>query len=158
MPAPQPCLFIVTSLFEPNVNQVVRRLDELGVPWFRFNTESFPLLCRGQLQFLDHNGPFFQLEQDGRAIDSRHITAVWYRRQSEPVLADGLAERDREFARLECLGFLNSLYRCLDHSRWVNPWLAERQAADKMMQLSLARCARAAHSPHPSDERSPGGP
>jgi hypothetical protein len=139
MTAPRNCLLIVTSLFEPNVNHVVKRLDELGIRWFRFNTESFPLLCRGRLHFKDDDGPHLELALNGRTIDSRDITGVWYRRQSEPVLAEGLADHDREFTRLECLGFLSSLYRCLEHCRWVNPWLAERQAADKMMQLSVAR-------------------
>ena len=139
MPAPQPCLFIVTSLFEPNVNQVVRRLDELGVPWFRFETESFPLLCRGQLQFLDHNGPFFQLEQDGRCL---HRQPPHHRGLVPAAKRAGAGPRtrgsgDREVARLECLGFLATRSTAvLHHSRWVNPWLAERQAADKMMQSS----------------------
>jgi hypothetical protein len=76
---------------------------------------------------------------NGSVLDSRQVGAVWYRRQSDPVLPKGLADEDREFARVECLGYLNSLYRCLDHCRWVNPWLAERQAADKTEQLVIAR-------------------
>jgi hypothetical protein len=139
MAATDKCLLIVSSLFEPNVNHVVRRLDARGVRWFRFNTESFPLLCRGRLQVRDDGGSHFRLAVNGETLDSRAVAAVWFRRQSEPVLARGLAGRDREFARLECLGYLHALYDCLDHCRWVNPWLAEREAADKTRQLTLAR-------------------
>jgi len=40
---------------------------------------------------------------------------------------------------VECLAYLNALYRCLDHCRWVNPWLPERLAADKTGQLVKAK-------------------
>jgi hypothetical protein len=133
------CVLILSSLFEPNVNHIVRRLEERGVRWFRFNTESFPLLCRGQIQFFDDDRPHFRLAADGQVIDSRDISAVWYRRQSDPVLPQGLPEEDREFVRVECLGYLNSLYHCLDHCLWVNPCWPERLAADKTRQLVLAK-------------------
>src|SRR6516165_5102559 len=97
-----PCVLILSSLFEPNVNHVVRRLEERGVRWFRFNTESFPLLCRGRLQFKDGDRPHFQLAVDGQVIDSREVASVWYRRQSDPVLPGALDPKDREFARVEC--------------------------------------------------------
>jgi glutathione synthase/RimK-type ligase-like ATP-grasp enzyme len=139
MPAADQCVLIVSSLFEPNVNRVIRDLEARGVRWYRFNTETFPLLCQGRVRFDDAGGPHFQLAADGQALDSRDVAAVWYRRQSEPVLARGLADADREFARLECLGYFHALYRCLDHCRWVNPWGAERAAADKTTQLALAR-------------------
>jgi hypothetical protein len=141
-------LLILSSLFEPNVNHIVRRLEARGVRWYRFNTESFPLLCRGQLQFFDDDRPHFRLAVDGPGaahaesatiLDSRDVGAVWYRRQSDPVLPEGLRHEDREFARVECLGYLNSLYHCLDHCRWVNPCWPERLAADKTRQLVLAK-------------------
>ncbi len=139
MSATDPCLLILSSLFEPNVNHVVRRLEECGVRWYRFNTESFPLLCQGQLRFFGDDRPHFRLTVNGSLLDSRLVGTVWYRRQSDPVLPEGLPDEDREFARVECLGYLNSLYRCLNHCRWVNPWLAERLAADKTEQLVLAK-------------------
>jgi glutathione synthase/RimK-type ligase-like ATP-grasp enzyme len=139
MTATKKSLFIISSLFEPNVNHVVRRLDERGMPWFRFNTETFPLLCQGRIQFFDDGGPQFELTIDGHSIHSRDIAAVWYRRQSDPVLAENLRPQDQEFVRLECLSYLNALFRCLDHCRWVNPWLAERLAANKPGQLALAK-------------------
>src|SRR5262245_22473273 len=132
-------LLIVSSLFEPNVNHIVKHLDERGVRWFRFNTESFPLLCQARVQFFDRETAYFQLTVDGCTIDSRDISTVWYRRQSEPVLAKGFGEKDKEFVRLECLGYFNALYRCLDHCHWVNCWMHERRATDKTTQLALAR-------------------
>jgi hypothetical protein len=134
-----PSVLILSSLFEPNVNHVVRRLEERGVRWFRFNTESFPLLCRGQLQFFDDERPHFQLAVDDQVIDSRTVASVWYRRQSDPVLPEALDLKDREFVRVECLGYLNSIYYCLDHCLWVNPCWPERLAADKTRQLVLAK-------------------
>jgi len=139
MSATEKSLLIISSLFEPNVNHIIRRLDERGVRWRRFNTETFPLLCQGQLQFFEHDRPHFCLTVDGSLIDSREVDVVWYRRQSDPVLAEGLEEEDREFVRVECLAYLNALYRCLDHCRWVNPWLPERLAADKTGQLVKAK-------------------
>lgn len=132
-------LLIVSSLFEPNVNHIVKHLDERGVRWFRFNTESFPLLCQARVQFFDRETAYSQLTIDGCTIDSRDISTVWYRRQSEPLLAKGLGEKDKEFVRLECLGYFNALYRCLDHCRWVNSWVHERRASDKSTQLTVAR-------------------
>jgi hypothetical protein len=139
MAAADKCLLIISSLFEPNVNRVIRCLDAEGVRWFRWNTETFPLLSSAQLHFADLGPPYFELTVDGNTLDSREVTAVWYRRQSEPVLARGLTESDREFARLECLATLRSLYECLDQCLWVNSWRAERDGGDKMMQLALAR-------------------
>lgn len=139
MSASEKCLLIVSSLFEPNVNQVIRQIEDRGVHWRRFNTETFPLLCQGQLHFFEDDQPSFQLVTNGSIIDSREVGVVWFRRQSDPVLAEGLGEEDREFARVECLGYLNALFRCLDHCRWVNPWLPERLAADKTQQLVMAK-------------------
>jgi glutathione synthase/RimK-type ligase-like ATP-grasp enzyme len=132
-------LLIISSLFEPNVNGIIRCLDARGVRWFRFNTEAFPLLCQARLNFFEDGARHFELAINGSSIDSREIAAVWYRRQSEPVMARDLAEPDREFARLECFAYLKSLYHCLDHCRWVNSWLAEREAVDKSRQLAVAR-------------------
>src|SRR6266849_7257845 len=148
MSTTDPCLLILSSLFEPNVNHVVRRLEERGVRWFRFNTESFPLLCRGQLEFFADDRPHFRLAVDGpgaahavsgAVLDSREVTSVWYRRQSDPVLPEALHPKDREFARVECLGYLNSRYHCLDHCLWVNPCWPERLAGDKTRKLVLAK-------------------
>lgn len=134
------CLLIISSFFEPNVNHVIKELERRGVGWRRFNTESFPLLCQGRIQFSgNEERPHFRLTMNGKVIDSQDVGAVWYRRQSDPVLAESLRHEDRDFVRLECLGYLNTLYRCLDHCRWVNPWLEERLAGDKTRQLSIAR-------------------
>jgi glutathione synthase/RimK-type ligase-like ATP-grasp enzyme len=134
------CLLIISSFFEPNVNHVIKELEKRGVGWRRFNTESFPLLCRGRIHFSGNDErPHFRLSMNGEVIDSHEVGAVWYRRQSDPVLAKSLRQEDRDFVRLECLGYLNTLYRCLDHCRWVNPWLSERLAGDKTKQLSIAR-------------------
>src|SRR5262249_28040456 len=132
-------LLIISSLFEPNVNHVIQQLDKRGVRWQRFNTESFPLLCRGQIKVFDDDEPHFELAVNDSLIDSREVGVVWYRRQSDPVLAEGLRDEDRGFVRVECFGYLSTLYRCLDHCRWVNPWLPERLAADKTRQLAIAK-------------------
>jgi hypothetical protein len=139
MIATDKCLLILSSLFEPNVNHVIRLLEERGARWYRFNTESFPLLCQGRIEFFGDDRPHFRLSLDGTVLDSRQVEAVWYRRQSDPVLPEGLPDEDREFARVECLGYLSTLYHCLDHCRWVNPWQAERQTSDKTEQLAKAR-------------------
>ncbi|HEV2946102.1 MAG TPA: hypothetical protein VGX70_01925 [Gemmataceae bacterium] len=139
MSAADKCLLILSSLFEPNVNHIIRRLEERGVRWCRFNTETFPLLCQGRIEFFGDDRPHFRLAMNGSLLESRDVGAVWYRRQSDPVLAEGLRDEDRDFARVECLGYLNSLYRCLDHCRWVNPWLPERLTADKTGQLVVAK-------------------
>jgi hypothetical protein len=139
MRATDKCLLILSSLFEPNVNHVIRRLEEHGVRWWRFNTETFPLLCHGRIEFFGADRSHFRLAINGSTLDSREVGAVWYRRQSDPVLAEGLPDEDREFARVECLAYVNSLYRCLDHCSWVNPWLPERLAADKTGQLVSAK-------------------
>jgi hypothetical protein len=50
-------VLIVSALYEPSVNRVINALDRRGTKWVRFNTETFPLLAFGTIQFYqaDHS-------------------------------------------------------------------------------------------------------
>jgi glutathione synthase/RimK-type ligase-like ATP-grasp enzyme len=78
------------------------------------------------------------LRTGGHEVDLDAITAVWNRRPEAPIPRQDLTSEDGNFVRRESNHLLESLWLLLGDRFWVNPYLAERAAARKPYQLSLA--------------------
>eukprot|EP00300_Choanocystis_sp_HF-7_P012483 c17909_g1_i5.p1 GENE.c17909_g1_i5~~c17909_g1_i5.p1 ORF type:complete len:367 (-),score=-22.87 c17909_g1_i5:720-1820(-) len=64
---------------------------------------------------------------------------VWYRRPWKPVLSEDLHEDDREIASREVMAFYQGMWFVISPTaRWVNPYLAAKNASSKILQLQLA--------------------
>jgi glutathione synthase/RimK-type ligase-like ATP-grasp enzyme len=133
-----PFVLIISCFYEANVNKVVERLASRGIRWFRLNTETIPLVARARLQY-SSTGPTYALLTTGDTqVDSREVTSVWFRREGDPVLAQGLEGDCREFARQESIKQLYGFYDFLG-CKWVNDYASEYKASNKPYQLLVAR-------------------
>ena len=68
-------VFIISELFEPSVDAVIKELVAPGSQWVRFNTETFPLLSQFEIQ-ISKDEAFGTLHTDGRTLDTRDIRVV----------------------------------------------------------------------------------
>lgn len=133
-----PFVMIMSSFYEPNVNKVIEHLQTQAVKWFRFNTETFPLLARIDLRHSKDDGTYSVISFEGQQIDSRSVTSIWFRRQGEFILPEGLTASERDFVESECKSFLGDFYNSLD-GIWVNPRYHEAIATSKLYQQRVAR-------------------
>ncbi len=133
----KPFIFIISCLHEPNVNSVIKRLTERNTPWFRLNTESFPLFSKIALDVSDTQG-YATINSNVGTVDTRQITSVWNRRHGDLAMPDGLTKSEHEFVKNECVTMLHSLYECIS-GKWVNPIHSEYRANTKVYQLFVAK-------------------
>ena len=127
-------VLIVSASYDIAADYVSRVLGSTGVVHFRLNTDKFPVEVRAA--FDPSRG--FTLSDGGDEVDSRHVTAVWYRRHVSPELPEDLEEGVREFCERESRAFLGGILETLRGARWLSPPSAIALAEKKPYQLSVA--------------------
>lgn len=132
-------ILIISHLYEPSVNAVIKQLESDGTPWVRLNTEMFPLLASGEVLFSDQRSNASIKIADGTNIYFEEIGAVWNRRTGKWILPRHLKDYDLEFAENECRAFVYGMFRLLGGRSWVNDHDAERAASSKVYQLKIAQ-------------------
>lgn len=134
----KPLVLIISQLNDPDVDEVIKRLDTLGVSWFRLNTETFPLLSEIDWRCDSSGTPYSLIRHENKELDTRKVTAVWYRSFGPPWLPEGLSELDRKYVDTECRILL---YAAIDsvNCKWVNNRNKEFVASYKTHQLNIAR-------------------
>ncbi len=131
-------VFITSCFYEPNVTAVIKKLSERNVSWFRFNTETFPLITRIDLHCSSQDEMYAILSDGDTTVDTRQITSSWYRRFGDFLLNDGLSGYEESFVRSECLALVQSVCSHLN-CFWVNPRSNELRANVKVYQLQVAK-------------------
>src|SRR5262245_24975678 len=101
MRASDKCLLILSSLFEPNVNHPIRRLEERGVRWWRFNTETFPLLCQRRIEFFGYGRPFGSEPRRAVGLDRAVDSHADHRSAGRIIVALAKVESSEFTSRLE---------------------------------------------------------
>ncbi|WKC46932.1 ATP-grasp domain-containing protein [Pseudomonas veronii] len=133
-------ILIISHLYEPSVNAVIRELDRNGVAWNRLNTEMFPLLSSGVVNFSSEDGVSGSFVScDGSRINLDGVGAVWFRRVGKWVLPSHLEGYELEHAEAECRSFMQGFFRLLSHVPWMNDYGNEQVASSKMFQLMKAQ-------------------
>jgi len=131
-------LLIITNKHDITTDMVVRRLRERQIPYFRFNTESFPCWAEGTIS-IDKNIAELNVLKKKTIIRHDQIKAVWYRRPAKPdIFSFDLNAEDYEFANRECSCFLNNFWTFLDSVFWVNDPFSLIRAEQKSYQLKIA--------------------
>lgn len=116
------------------IDGVEAALQRLGAGYFRIDTDRLPL----DYNLISRAGEGTWLESGGHRLALHEATAVWNRRlypgRVPPELDPGAAR----FAAETCkVALYNALDR-LDQARWVNPFRAQEDAENKLLQLDLA--------------------
>ena len=127
-------VLIVTASYDEAPRYVGAALANLGVPFFRLDTDRFPSEVR--VIFDPYEG--ITISDGQQPISSRQIRSVWYRRNVAPILPESLSSGVREFCERESRAFLEGMLTALPTQRWLscprNIWQAEH----KLYQLSVA--------------------
>lgn len=124
-------ILIVTSRSDYTADYLVLRLNELQVPYVRFNTEDFPF---DALSSLGSSQESIYLKKAARRVDLREIESVWYRRPEGPAFPTDFDYEARDFVNHECREFLLGMWRSLT-CIWVNQPDKIRLSENKIEQL-----------------------
>jgi glutathione synthase/RimK-type ligase-like ATP-grasp enzyme len=133
-------ILIVSDRQDIQIYYVIIELEKLGKDWGLLSVVDFPTTASITQQISDQGSVTRFCLEDGRIVDARSVTAVWYRKPALPRLHENVAPHEREFAFLEARATLNSLYDALNGAFWISPPASIRAAADKPGQLRRA-CA-----------------
>jgi glutathione synthase/RimK-type ligase-like ATP-grasp enzyme len=134
-------ILLVTSCEDLTTDYLIRRLDDRGLAYFRFNTEEFPSTYEVSLSISKTNVDFSIIDTR-RAVELKRsdILGAYFRRPGTPEILDHNIEEDQRFFDVrELEETLRSIWRAIPHNRWLNHpeniWLAN----NKFKQLTIAR-------------------
>lgn len=131
-------ILIITNKQDITADYVVLKLQERHLPFFRCNTEDYPIHYK-----IDYtaarSASSWRITGKNGAIESRFIKGAWYRRPGVPQI-DSMVTEDglRSYAFEESAELLQALYALID-LKWLNDPFAIRKAESKPFQLLLAR-------------------
>lgn len=131
-------VLIVTNKFDPHVDLVATKLNELEIPFIRLNTEDFPQ--QGFFHFCSKTlSPQVVVLPENRVIEANSIKSVWYRRPEAHQVDSSVArENFRIFAANESAAAIDGLFQLIP-GLWVNKPSAIRIARQKIYQLKRAK-------------------
>lgn len=143
MPAPR--IAIVTDHVDAHADVLIGTLVALGNEPVRVNTSDLPLdtTLTARLDAGPAAGPgtgwsgSLRIETNGRVLDWRDVTAVWWRRPGGFGLSVALSAWEREFAEEELRHATRGIWACLD-AYWMSRPEAILAAGYKIEQLQRA--------------------
>jgi glutathione synthase/RimK-type ligase-like ATP-grasp enzyme len=135
-----PRVLIVTCKEDPHSDVVIRKMNEIGVPLLRLNSEDFPkeTVVSVQLDHADRWTGSFQFIHSKRTLQFDDLRSIWYRRPESHSFQDGLTEYEAAFATQETQHFMQGIWAQLD-CFWMNHPSSNRLAGYKPEQLARAR-------------------
>jgi len=130
-------ILIVTNRQDFTADYVILELQRLKIPYFRFNTEDFPMESALIWNDSAEDGRKLRLT-NGRILDFSQVQSVWYRRPVSPSPRPELSKEENDFVEAEARDALLGIWRTLDWF-WVSHPDHIRQAENKLNQLMRAR-------------------
>jgi hypothetical protein len=124
-------ILIITNRTDYTTDYLVLRLNQLNIPYIRFNTEDFPFDAFGSLMSEDE---WIDLKKPGKRIQLNEIRSVWYRRPESPDFPSDFESEAKDFVVGECREFLHGIWRSLE-CLWINPPDRIRLSENKVEQL-----------------------
>src|SRR5438552_9622960 len=139
-----PRILIVTTRVDIATDYVVQRLSEMGVAFYRVNTEDFPLNIHSSLYIDTERLNIDWRRDDGpdHAPDLTNIRSVWYRRHRLPQMPATVDEAHAEYCLRESEWFIKGLVLSINRSTDVS-WMSHpanvQIAESKIYQLTVAK-------------------
>lgn len=129
-------VLVITNKEDVTVDYVIRELQRMEVPYYRFNTEDV-----GYGIDLIFDGNEYKLFDKIKKIDMsfKEFGSVYYRRPKIPRLSDDLSVGEKQFILNEFETYFEGLYRSLSDKYWLNWVLDMRVLENKMFQVTLAK-------------------
>ena len=132
-------LLVVTNKSDLACDYLILRLKERNISFRRLNTEDYGKIFHINISLGGHRASYEIVFSDGSLIRESEVKAVYFRQPVSPDVSSYVAEADRTFAQREVKELLRSLWRLIDHNKWLNHpkqlWLA----SNKVEQLTVAQ-------------------
>ena len=128
-------VLLVTASYDEAAKYVSDCLEQIGVPYFRLDTDRFPIEIKAVYD------PYFGLVLEDRrnSVHSKQIQSVWYRRNVAPILPDYIDKYEQEFCIRESRAFLEGALASIPVNRWLSDPAMIWRAEHKMYQLAVAK-------------------
>lgn len=132
-------ILLITNKDDVTTDFVVNRLNKIGEPYYRLNTEDLVSsvgvnfdIGEDEYMLIDH--------QRNQKLSLSSVKSVYYRRPGLPEInAGSLSEGEVEFIRREIAYVLEGIYKILSNRFWISPVAFIREAENKIYQLLVAR-------------------
>lgn len=131
-------ILIITNKSDITSDFIVRNLTDLGLNFYRLNTEDIGRSARINFDFYKEEFKIIDTHTS-KNVNLNRVTSVYYRRPEINEQYDGLTKGELNFIRGELAYTLEGLYKILDEAFWVNKVPAIRNAENKIYQLLLAK-------------------
>lgn len=133
-------ILLVTNCEDLTTDYLIRRLDNRGLDYFRFNTEEILSTYDVSLSISKTNVDFC-ITDTRRKVELKcsDIRGAYFRRPGTPAILDNSIEETQKFFDVrELEETLRSIWRTIPRNRWLNHpeniWLA----SNKIKQLTIA--------------------
>ena len=135
-------VLVLTHSEDVHASAVIRRLQQLGRPVFRLNTDGLLRKVRVSLEQTESGDTMSLVQLDGaHVLEGKDIGAVWLRRPAEPDVPAGLPVDIADHLRTEADQFIRWLQCDLDDRWWFNRPADAMRANAKILQHREARRA-----------------
>ncbi len=134
-------ILIVTNSSDPTVDFAETKFQELGVKYYRLNTDLFFTnfvheVFIGEAVDTDR----IVMSNDGMQFRFEDVSGVWYRRPVTPLLPDNVfSAQAKKYTEEEGDYFIRSIWKLLENCKWVSNPQAINAAGSKLHQLKIAR-------------------
>lgn len=132
-------LLIVTNKRDLATDYLILRLNELGIEFWRLNTEDYLQKFDIEISFKGTIPLAIITRDDGSKLVSSDIVAAYIRQPVVPVLRNYSDEGHTRFVQREAIEALRSLWRVIDEKAWLNNPKNLLIASNKIDQLRVAK-------------------
>ncbi len=131
-------ILVLTNKRDITSDFIVQNLRDLGVPFYRLNTDEIGNTIRLSFDVINNE---YLIYDSGRDIivDLLQIKSVYFRRPEILVHSEDITTGEKNFIKSELSFTLEAIYRILGNAFWVNTVDAIRGAENKIYQLMLAK-------------------
>lgn len=131
-------VLVVAENLDASADMVVDQLQRRDVPVMRFDAARFPQALMLNAEHGSREAGWTGVVDEGcRSARLEEVRAVYYRRPGRPVIADGVEEPYRTWARDQADAALLNVMSAVS-VRWINDPHRDRLAAHKPQQLTAA--------------------
>lgn len=132
-------ILLITNKDDVTTDFIVNRLNKIGEPYYRLNTEDLVSSVGVNLDIGEDEYMLIDHQRNQKLILSS-VKSVYYRRPGLPEMNVGsLSEGEVEFVGREVTYMLEGIYKILRDRFWISPVVSIREAENKIYQLLVAR-------------------
>jgi glutathione synthase/RimK-type ligase-like ATP-grasp enzyme len=131
-------ILVLTNKRDITSDFIVQNLSDLGVPFYRLNTDEIGNTIRLSFDVINNEYLIYDSARD-IIVNLLQIKSVYFRRPEILVHSKDLTTGEKNFIRSELSFTLEAIYKILGNAFWVNTVDAIRNAENKIFQLMLAK-------------------